>query len=437
MMKRLLLLTLFFVLFVCPAISQDGSIALKAARAFDPRSGVATENAVVIVSNGKIVDFGEKLKIPDGARVVDLGDVTLLPGLIDCHTHLCTEFRGEIGEDDENGSLQLMTQSTTKRALLGAKNARECLESGITTVRDLGNCGMNADVALRDAIAQKWIPGPRMICSTRALAAAGGQFSNIAKEAQFLINQEYAIISGVEEARKAVREAFYDGADLIKVIVNTGPRVLTVEELSTIVTEARRVHKKVAAHATDPQSIKIAVDAGVDSVDHGYRITDELLKSMSEKNIYLVPTDGPADTYLDIFDKPKNPGADDLGARRKQYEFMLNRLRDRIRRAVKFNVKIAAGSDMYYLYPKRTRGAASLTMLEAYAESGMELDEVLKTATANAAELLGLEKETGSIEKGKSADFVAVSGDPRKNIQDIYNTTFVMKQGEIVKERKK
>jgi imidazolonepropionase-like amidohydrolase len=179
-------------------------------------------------------------------QVIALGDVTILPGLIDAHTHLLHQYYTRYGDDNSNRLLEMIQLGPAKRALLGAKLARGMLEAGFTSVRDLGNAGINADIALRDAINNGDVPGPRMFVSTRALAPVGGQFQSVTPEAQQLLSQEYIQISGVEEARKAVRQAIYDGADCIKVIANTGSRRLSLEEMKVIVEEAKRAKIPVA-----------------------------------------------------------------------------------------------------------------------------------------------------------------------------------------------
>jgi imidazolonepropionase-like amidohydrolase len=186
-----------------------------------------------------------------------------------------------------------------RRALLGARNARDMLEAGFTAVRDVGNSGVNGDVALRDAIEDGWVNGPRMRVSTRALAPIGGQFNLLSHEAQnALIQQEYAVVTGYEEVLRAVRQADYDGADLIKVIVGVGARTFSPAEMKAIVDEAHRLGKKVAAHATDDAMARLAVDAGVDSVEHGYSLSEETMKDMAAKKIFLVPTNGIVDSYI-------------------------------------------------------------------------------------------------------------------------------------------
>ena len=249
----------------------------------DVKTGAVIKNAVVLIENGRITDAGENLAIPAGAEVIDLGGAMLMPGLIDTHTHLLQNYDPAFGGDDPNMILTVTQMGTTKRALLGVAMAREMLEAGFTAVRDVGNSGVNGDVALRDAIREGWVTGPRMVVSTRALTAAGGQFGNVTREVQQILDQEYVIVSGVEEARKAVRQAFYDGADCIKVIVNTGPRVLSLEEMKVIVEEAHRVNRKVAAHAIGDLATRISAEAGVDSIEHGYTIPDDVLKMMAGK----------------------------------------------------------------------------------------------------------------------------------------------------------
>ena len=202
------------------------------------RTGRILTNGVVLVQGPTILQAGANLPIPPGADLLDLSDALVLPGLIDAHTHLLQNYQPELSEE-QNLLVTVGTLSTARRVLLGAAMGREDLEAGFTTVWDLGNSGRNGDVALRDTINQGQVAGPRLVASTRALSVAGGQFGLLTPEAQVLVAQEYVAISGVEDARRAVRQAIYDGADCIKVIVNKGPRVLSREELQVIVDEAR------------------------------------------------------------------------------------------------------------------------------------------------------------------------------------------------------
>lgn len=422
----------------CRAVAQaqapadSGITVLRAARLLDPESGNVTRNPVLIVEAGRIRAVGTGLATPSGAKVLDLGAMILLPGLIDSHTHLLQNYQGSLGGDDPNMVLTIATMGNVRRALLGAAMGREDVEAGITTVRDLGNSGWNGDVALRDAIAEGWIVGPRVFAATRALAPVGGQFGELAPEAQRLVQQEYVVVSGVDEARRAVRQAFYDGADLIKVIVNAGPRVLTLEEMKVIVSEAQRVGRRVAAHATTDLATRIAAQAGVNSIEHGYTIPDDALRMMAEKGIYLVPTDYPAEFYLGLRDST-GMAPDQWRRRREGMRQVVQSHRERLTRALRLGVRIAYGSDEYYELPGRTRGQTSLLALQAYQEAGMSPLEVIRTATTNAADLLGMADQVGSAEPGKLADLIAVEGDPMRDVRDLQRVRFVMKEGRVIR----
>lgn len=403
---------------------------LRAARMLDVRNGAVISNPVIVVANGRITAAGAGVAVPPGALVTELGNVLLLPGLIDSHTHLLQNYSPGVGGDDPNMLITVATMSPARRALLGAAMGRQDLDAGITSVRDLGNSGLNGDVALRDAIAAGWVAGPRIFASTRALSAAGGQFGGLTPEAQSLLAQEYVVVSGVEEARRAVRQAFYDGADLIKVIVNTGPRVIALDELKVIVEEAHRVGKTVAAHATTDMATRIAAAAGVNSIEHAYEISDDALRTMAEKKIFLVPTDYPAEFYVSL------GGALSAADRERQLAgatAFVARAKDRVARAIKLGVRVAYGSDEYYDAPGRSRGQTSLLTLQAYQDDGMSPVDVIRTATINAAELLGWGGRIGALEVGTLADIIGVGGDPLKDVRDLQQVRFVMKDGRVVR----
>jgi imidazolonepropionase-like amidohydrolase len=381
-------------------------IALRAARLMDVRNGNTIPDAVVLIEGDRIKAVGSNLDIPSGARTVDLGNLTLLPGLIDAHTHLLHQYYRESGDDNANRILESVQLGPAKRALLGAKLAREMLEAGFTTVRDLGNSSVGGDVALRDAVNSGWVVGPRIFASTRALSPVGGQFQSLTPDAQKLIEQEYVPVNGVEEARRAVRQAIYDGADCIKVIVNSGGRLLSLEEMKVIVEEAHRANRRVAAHATDGDAAAlIAAEAGVDSIEHAYTISEKVLAIMAKKGIFLVPTDAPG----------------------------VERYQARIQRAVKAGVRIAIGSDLYYSYPGQTRGQVAAGMYSTYVASGMSTLEVLRSATINAADLVEPSQSIGAIEVGRMADIIAVKGNLLEEIASLKQVEFVMKGGQIIK----
>lgn len=381
-----------------------GATLIRAGRMLDVRAGRYLDQVGILIQDDRIREVGPYDEVSSHTsgplQRIDLSQATVLPGLIDCHKHLLCDYRLGRGETDSM-MLNIGKLGTAGRALLGAKRGRELLDAGITTVRDLGNSGINGDVALRNAIRAGWIAGPRMIVSTRALAASGGQFETLDQTvAKTIVEQEYAIINGPRDAQRAVREALYSGADVIKVIVDTWPRVLAEDELQAIVNEAHRVGIKVAAHAITNLAVQTAARAGVDSIEHAYFIDDDNLRLMKKKGIYLVPTD----------------------ATLKPPPFYV----DRFQRAMKLGVKIAAGSDDAW-------GDKILAHLMAYQIEGMSPLEVIRAATMNASDLLGWQQQIGTIEPDRFADLIAVEGDPLKDIAALQHVSFVMKGGAIVK----
>jgi imidazolonepropionase-like amidohydrolase len=430
--KRFVLLAAALFATIPCAAGAAAVTAVRCGRLIDVKSGTAVANAVVLVEKGKITAAGAEVKIPEGARTIDLGTSTCLPGLIDSHTHLLSNLQSGLG-DQQGAAMMMYTQmSLAQRALLGAAMAREMLEAGFTSVRDLGNSGHNGDVALRDAIRDGWVPGPRMVVSTRALSPLGGQFRRLSPEGAALVALDYVEVTSPEEGRRAVRQALFDGADVIKLIVNEGGGTFSPEDLKAIVEEAHRAHRKVAAHAMAVDAITLSVNAGVDSIEHGYFVTDDLLRRMAEKKIYLVPTDFTVDDFEAMVRRP-GTAAEDEKALRERLEKMSASVHDRLARAVKLGVPIAAGSDAYYALPGKTRGQAALDMFRTYVDAGLKPLDILRAATLNAADLLGIQDRTGTLEAGKFADLIAVPGDPLTDVRQLEKVEFVMKGGTVVR----
>lgn len=381
----------------------------------------------MIVRGDRIDNIGSTLAIPAGMRTIDLGNLTLLPGLIDSHSHLLKNNNPRFF-DGPSMLLDVTIGNTTTRALRGAAMARQDLEAGITTVRDAGNSGINGDVALRDAIDAGWVTGPRIVACTRALSPAGGQFPRLATESQRLVEAEYVPVSGPDEARKAVRQAISDGADCIKVIVDAGDLTMSPEELDAIVAEARRHGKTVAAHAVSETAIRLAVEARVNSIEHGFSLQEDLAKRMVANGVFLVPNDYPVEVYL--MGTPLTP--EQRREAERPYRGFRDWTRKRLTLAVRTGVRIAAGSDMYNDVGL-SRGAASLLILGGYAEAGMTPIEIVRAATVNAAELLGRARDVGTLERGKYADLIAVPGDPLLDALVLQRVRFVMKGGRVIK----
>jgi imidazolonepropionase-like amidohydrolase len=432
MKTRAQLLALPFLLFsfaLCAQSPADthpaASVVLKAARILDVRKGNYIENAAIWIDGERVKEIGRagdvQAHAPKDAKVIDLGHATVLPGLIDCHTHIMAR----IPEGKNGYILNLATKSQAFRALEGAYNARITLEAGYTTIRDVESEGSEyADVALRDAVNQGLAEGPRMQVATRAIAAVGqyNPFGVSPDLTDFPTGAQ--MVSGVEEARRAVREQIGHGADLIKVYADWNEPTLTVEEIRVVVEEAHKHKLKVAAHATTPEGIKNAVMAGVDSIEHGHGANREDLELIKAKGTFLVPTVGVIDAAFEAhkadFVSPES---------QKWRDGFLQGIRDEIQIAKSLGVKIAAGFDPA---GAEVQGK-NATELAAMVKRGLTPLEAIQATTINAAELLSWQEKVGALEPGHYADLIAVDGDPLADITILQHVKFVMKGGTVVK----
>lgn len=421
---RLFAASLIVCLLVFAAYAQQPKVvAVKAARALDVRSGAVTNNAVIIIEGERIKEFGSNLSIPAGAEVIDLGSKTVLPGLIDCHTHLTFE-------PNQMGYSSLGV-SAPRSALSGAKNARLTLEAGFTTVRNVGANGY-ADIALRDAIISGDVPGPRIAASGPALGITGGHCDNNLLAPEF-DHVDDGVADGVPAVMRKTREVIKYGADVIKICSTGGvlslgddPRAsqYTLEEMKTIVAEAHRLGRKVAAHAHGGDGIKLAVIAGVDSIEHGTYIDDEAVKLMKEHGTYLVPTLYLGDWFLENYQRMGVPAP--MVAKAKE---VMPAARKNIARAFQQGVPVAFGTDSA-VYPHGLNGHE----FAVYVKLGMTPIQAIQTATVHASKLLGWEDRIGAIEAGKYADLIAVDGDPTKDVTELERVKWVMKGGAVAKK---
>lgn len=433
----LMLLTLSSTLVYAQPAPQSKSILLKAERILDVRAGKYLAGAGVLVENNRIKEVGPLAQVQAHAAketlVIDLGTATLLPGLIDCHAHLLTS--GTTLSPQETILNAAAGMSPTARVLMGAHNAREDLEAGFTTVRVVGHSGIDGDVSLREAINVGWLSGPRIQAAARKLAPPGGQALQLNPAvADQIVDQEFLQVGSADEARKAVRENLLYGADLIKVVADAGNRFITPEEMKAIVEEAHRAKVKVAVHATTVTGIQAAIDAPVDSIEHGDDVTDEQLKLMRERGIFFDITQTFYGGRMRAMIEKRQVLPPQLQQGLKAYEHMeAQRTPALIGRILKSGVKFTAGSDMWFDYPGKTRGQATAIMFGALKELGVPPADVVRAATINAAELLGWQDRIGALEPGKFADIIAVSGDPLADVTELERVQFVMKGGEVVK----
>jgi imidazolonepropionase-like amidohydrolase len=391
----------------------------------DVRKGSYIEGGVIWIEGARIKEVGSGAEVrgrtPADIKVIDLGGATVLPGLIDCHTHLMARF----ADTNDGYLLGLATKSQAFRALEGAADARVTLHAGFTTVRDVENEGSGyADVALRDAIQQDLVEGPRMQVATRAIAAVGqyNPFGVSPDLTDFPTGAQ--MVSGVDEARRAVREQIGHGADLIKVYADWQHPTLTVDEMRVIVEEAHKQGLKVAAHATTPGGIENAVTAGVDSIEHGHEADRAALEMIKAKGVFLVPTVGVIDEMVQ-----RQKAGPLTPEQQKRVDAFLRGTEEEVQQAMALGIKMACGFDASRV-GLQGRNAEELVALN---RRGMPPLEAIRAATINAAELMGWQDRVGAIEAGKYADLIAVEGDPLADISVLRQVKFVMKGGTIVK----
>jgi imidazolonepropionase-like amidohydrolase len=427
-------LSAFSAVILSAFAAEPATVVLKAARLFDGKSKALITNGVVIVQGDKIVDAGSNLTIPQGAQVIDLGDATLSPGFMDAHTHLTADFSGNYNER----RLKEVDLNISEQAIIATTYARATVEAGFTTVRDLGSRFVGSkefvDVALRNAINHGVVPGPRMLVATYGIGATGGHFDPTAGFRDMLFGREpdysEGIADGPDAVRHAVRFEIKNGADVIKAAVSGGVLSLTDEvdtpqftpaEIAALVDETHRLRKKVAVHCHGDQAAKDAIEAGVDSIEHGSFLKPETLQLMKTKGTYLVPTLMATEWILgklDSYPPALQAKAKAAGAARTEM----------FRNAVKFGVKIGFGTDAA-VYPHGQNAKEFKLMVDL----GMTPIEALRAATSSDADLLGISAKVGTLEKGKLADIVAMPGDPTSDITATERVSFVMKEGKIVK----
>jgi imidazolonepropionase-like amidohydrolase len=426
---------LFPIVGLCGLVSslvsaQSDAIVLRAARMFDGHE--MRTPGVVVVEGSVISATGPAAQVPAGARVIDLGDATLSPGLIDAHTHLS----GMYNADYKQGQLDFFMKPIPEQALLAVENLRKTLMAGVTTVRDLGSNDF-IDVGLRNAAAAGTIPGPRMLVSVYAIGSTGGHCDDQNGLRAGIIGPENGptrgVINGPDQARQAVRYNVKYGADVIKVCATGGVlsltdpadiTQLTQAELDALVDEAHTLRKKTAAHAHGAEGAKRAIRAGIDSIEHGAFLDDEAIDMMKARGTYYVPTLMAVEGGKEILAKGGYPPS--VATKMKAAMESIN---DVVKKAIARGVKIGMGTDAA-VYP-HGRNTEELHLLTAL---GMTPLAALRAATTVDAELLGLEGRLGALEPGKIADVIAIPGDPRQNIRQVEHLFFVMKDGVVMRD---
>ncbi|HXZ41559.1 MAG TPA: amidohydrolase family protein [Terriglobales bacterium] len=417
----LALLTACSVLAQTPATALSKHLVVRAAHLLDVKTGKTLNDQAIVIEGDKIVSVGAASSAPSDTTVINLPNATVLPGLIDAHTHLT--FNPMFG-------YELLGVSVPREALIGAHNARVTLEAGFTTVRNVGARGYS-DVALRDAINAGDVPGPRMLVSGPALSITGGHCDNDLLPYEYHATSD-GVADGIENVQHRTREIIKYGADLIKVCATGGvlskgddPNAsqYTLEEMKAIVADAHRLGRKVAAHAHGAQGVIWASEAGVDSVEHGHLMNDAAIATLKKNGTYLVPT-----LYLVDWQRENAARANLPDYARAKMEMVSQTGKANAKKAFEAGVKIGLGTDAA-VYPH----GLNAHELAVYVSLGMTPLQAIQTATINDADLLGWSDKIGTLEPGKWADIIAVDGDPLRDITTLQHVKFVMKGGEVVK----
>jgi len=419
--KGVPLALLITVLLLTAGFASAQTTAIRAGNLIDPAAGTALKGQIILVKDGKIVEVGPKVQIPDVAEIIDLTNAWVMPGLMDGHTHITLDFDMSSGFDTI-----YLRESSAMRALRGLKTAQDILQTGFTVVRDVGNDANYAAVDIRDAIRKGWFIGPTVLTTGKIIAPFGGQTHRISPEQGRFWLFEYIDADTVDEVRKAVRQNIYYGADAIKLVSDNSVFYYTVEEIRAASEEAHAAGLVVSVHVMGGEAARNVILGGADSIEHGFYLSDELLELMKEKGTWLLGTEFPQ-AHLEKLDPAGTMGQ----AKEEAAKYI-----DRLKRAYKIGVKMAFSTDSVSNLPGKNRGDMMLDYLDMWEAAGVPPAATLKAMTTDAAEFLRIGKTRGSIAKGMAADIIATPANPLENIQALRQVSFVMKAGRVVKTKR-
>jgi imidazolonepropionase-like amidohydrolase len=424
MKVKIVAINTFFALLLMLSASlivRSQVTAIRAGKIVDPETATVLSNQIILVEGQDIKSIGATERIPNGAIVIDLSKYTVLPGLFDAHTHLCWNLQHK--RDANDYFVTTLRDTTGLRAIQGVANARSMLEYGFTTVRDIGNAANYADTDLRRAIEQEIVPGPTIINAGRIIAPFGGQFQ-LQPEKRDLGNPEYLYADTRDELKKAIRENIHFGARVIKIVVDDQRYIYSVDDIRFVIEEARLAGLKVAAHAWTLNGARNAAEAGVDSIEHGVEMTDEIFAIAKRNNVALVPTPF---TETDAKASGNSGGNKEVDQRW---------FATPVKRAYQNGVTLVFGPDVIFNTKEYPRGRLSIETIDNWVAAGIPSRTILQALTTNAAKLLGVDKTRGALRPGMRADIIAVNDNPLEKIETLKTVVFVMKNGKIFKQNK-
>ena len=414
MMTTKIIITLTFLVSALTTHAQN--TVIKAGHFFDSRSGKMIDNQIIIIQNGKIKEVGTNLKIGKTDTIIDLSDSWVLPGLMDCHVHITANLPYRNIEMEQ----MYINESTSLRAIRGTIVAKQFLDNGFTTIKEIGNDANYATADIIKAIKKRWIQGPTILYAGKIIAPYGGQSRGVNPEHENFWNFEFIDADNADEIRKAIRQNIYNGATVIKMVTGDNG-IYSSDDIKTAVDEANKYGLKVTVHVRKGQAATNVIEGGAAAIEHGFELDDTQLQLMKNKGTFLVGTDFSFENWYAY-------GIDSARATART-----NMIIDRLKRAYKIGTKMAFGTDIIADLPNLNRIQSNLKILNTWKAAGIPPSYILQTMTINAAELLGIERERGVLEQSYYADIIALKNNPLDDIEAIKTVQFVMKEGKVIR----
>jgi len=409
--------TIFLLALLITSLTINAqNTVIKAGHFFDARNGKMLKNQIIVIQDGKIKEIGINPKFSDTDSIIDLSNSWVLPGLMDCHVHITANFPYRNLQMEQMYS----NESTSLRAIRGTVVAKQFLDNGFTTIKEIGNDANYATADIIKAIKNGWIQGPNIIYAGKIIAPYGGQSRGVNPEHELFWNFEYIDADTPDEIKKAVRKNIYNGATVIKMVTGDNG-IYNAEDIKAAVDEAKKYDIKVTVHAAGGLAATNVISGGAAAIEHGFGLNNEQLQLMKDKGVFLVGTDFSYENWYAY-------GMDSVTA-----TALNNRLVDRLKRAYKIGTPMAFGTDIIVNIPELNRVQSSLKVLETWKAAEIPASYILQTMTIKAAELLGIDKERGILESSYYADIIAVKNNPLNDIESIKTVHFVMKEGEIIR----